>query len=184
MNLKLFRKETPRKVLKQLPYVDSIDLTQYIIAYVGPVNQMQLQKMVYCLESYHLVSFNQSLVEDEFEAWMKGPISLKIWNYYKNICLVFDPIDLKKISPEDFSAIEQKIKKALHPEQVNLINKVLDQTIGLTEYELECLIQQDEAWQAARKGYDTATICRELISKDKVKAFYSRQLSLTGIRLA
>jgi uncharacterized phage-associated protein len=154
---------------------DSIELSKYVVAYMGPMNQMKLQKLLYFIECYHLACFNSSLFEDEFEAWMKGPISMKIWNYYKNLFLVFDPIRLPR--NESAEQIEQRVKSMLLPEQFTLVQQVLDKMAGFTEYELECITRQDNSWKTARINYDSATICREIISKELMRESYAKVLN-------
>lgn len=78
--------------------VDSINLAQYVLAKVGKANHLKLQKLVYYVEAYHLAYFDgESIISDQFEAWLHGPVSRKLWDHLKPIANVYDDVSLDRI---------------------------------------------------------------------------------------
>jgi uncharacterized phage-associated protein len=50
----------------------------------GPLNQMQLQKLVYIAHGWNLAINNYPLVSGTFEAWDGGPVMRMIWNHLRD----------------------------------------------------------------------------------------------------
>jgi len=64
--------------------VDSIQLANYLLAVAGPMPHLKLQKLAYYVEAWHLAYFGEPLIEDNFQAWLHGPVSPRIWKQFKN----------------------------------------------------------------------------------------------------
>jgi uncharacterized phage-associated protein len=47
------------------------------------VTQMKLQKMVYFAQGYHLAKYNEPLINENFQAWMFGPVVPEIYQDFK-----------------------------------------------------------------------------------------------------
>ena len=156
--------------------VDSIELAKYILAKVGDTNHLKLQKLVYYVEAYHLAYFGKSIICDEFEAWLHGPVSRKIWDRLKPIANVYDNVRLKKLDDRDNLAIVKSFKKTITAEQVELIDDILGEFSKRSAYYLECLTHSEQPWKTARTGYADADKCEETIDKNEMKKFYKKNI--------
>jgi len=67
-------------------HIDSVDLAYYIINSKKYTNlsHLKLQKLLYYIQSWHLVFFDKKLFDDDFQAWVHGPVSRKIYDTFKD----------------------------------------------------------------------------------------------------
>lgn len=152
--------------------VESIELANYILAMNGPMNHLKLQKLIYYVEAYHLAYFDQSLINDEFEAWLHGPVSRKIWGYYKNIANIYDIISANG----NIEYIKKNFEDKLTDDQRDLVLDVLREYGGESAYNLECMTHKEEPWLEARTGYSFDSKCEVVIKKITMQNYYKRNL--------
>ena len=69
---------------KSLQTIDILVLSEYIIKHYGPMSHLKLQKLLFYCDAYHLAYFEQELVNDEFEAWVHGPVCRKVYDSFKD----------------------------------------------------------------------------------------------------
>ncbi len=153
--------------------ISSIDLSKYILSKTAEMPLLKLQKLLYYIEAYHLAYFGQSLIDDEFEAWLHGPVSRTVWATFKNGTNGFERVQL---STEEKESIIHTVEHSLSQEQVEFIEDVLHEFGDKTAYHLECLTYEEPPWSAARKGYDIADKCEETISKELMFSYYRKKL--------
>jgi len=157
-----------------LSKLDSVELAEYIHAKVGNVSHFKLQKLLYYVEAYHLAYFESSLTDSDFEAWLHGPVSRKVWDYYKSKSSVI--YEVMVMNNETKKAIIADIESKLDPEQKVYIEDILSEFSPRSAYELECLSHEEYPWQYARTGYIPSDRCEEKISKDLMLEFYKGKL--------
>lgn len=155
-----------------LPKIDSIFLSNYILAQIGPMVHLKLQKLAFYAEAYHLAYFDDSLINDDFEAWLHGPVSRKIWDHYKLIANIYDPISVTENKKE----VIKSFHKTLISDQVDLINDVLQELGKESAYNLECMTHSEFPWQKAREGYAPDDKCEVVIDKSLINEFYKQYL--------
>ncbi len=150
--------------------VDSIQLANYILAKVGPMSHLKLQKLIYYTQAWHLAYFKERLIKDDFQAWLHGPVSLKVWKNFKSN---ENPL-LNKIEVEPLAAQSAKAHLAhnLTKDQHQLIDDVLKEYGNRTSYHLECLTHAEKPWMDARKGVGIADKCSNVISTETMATFY------------
>jgi uncharacterized phage-associated protein len=153
--------------------VDSADLANYILAKVPDVKHLKLQKLLYYIEAWHLALEDESIIQDDFQAWVHGPVSQKIWHIYKAQSTLYNIISFDQGEAE---AAVRKLDGTLSPEQKELIADVLEEYGSKTAYALECLTHSEEPWRAARKGVPDGEASNNVISKDMMKKFYRGRL--------
>lgn len=152
--------------------VDSKDLAKYIVAKVGPLNHLKLQKLVYYAEAYHLAYFGESIIDDDFEAWLHGPVSRKLWDCLKPFANLYDNVPLKTDKREVVKHFREKITD----DQRELIGDVLKEYGKETAYGLECMTHSEPPWREARKGYAPDDKCEEKIDKKLMQTYYKQNL--------
>lgn len=152
--------------------IDSGLLTEYILFKYGRMSHLKLQKLLYYVQAFHLAYFESPLIDDEFEAWLHGPVSKKVFDRIKDFSLLYNDIEYKAEGETPDSAFNF----ALTSEQVELIHNVLDEYSQLTGQQLENLTHSELPWIEARKGCSFGDACREVISKTTMAEFYKSQL--------
>ena len=60
-----------------------IDVAEYILAKIGPMTAMKLQKLVYYSQAWHAVWDEQCLFESDIEAWANGPVSPELYEVHR-----------------------------------------------------------------------------------------------------
>ena len=165
-----YRIETKRIAL---PKIDSVTLAAYILAKLGPTNHLKIHKLIYYIEAYHLAYFDQSLIDDNFKAWVHGPVVLKVWHKFKDKANVYDGLILKK---EFVKPVINEVKKKLTKEQITFINDVLQEFGKRTPFDLESLTHNEKPWIVARRGIPPDAPSTNIISKELMKKYYRKKL--------
>lgn len=139
--------------------VDVLELAKYIVSRMAQkgqkISHLKLQKLLYYVQSWHLVYSDEPLFNDEFEAWLHGPVVRKVWNYYKNFSIMLDTLPYEDVIIN------------LTEDQMEIIDDVLDEYGDKSGYYLECLTHAEEPWKKARKQGENT-----IISKSDMKKYY------------
>jgi uncharacterized phage-associated protein len=156
------------------PKIDSIDLAHVLLAKAGPMSHLKLQKLLYYVEAWHLAILGQSIIDDQFKAWVHGPVSPKVWQAFKDSkSPVFNKI---QIAAGAGKRIVIRVGSILEPEQMSLIEDVLEEYGKLNAYELEALTHSEKPWIDARKGVPAGDASSKVISKATMEKFYKARL--------
>jgi uncharacterized phage-associated protein len=159
------------------PKIDSIILANAILAKVNGASHLKLQKLLFYVQAWHLAYFEEPLINDEFEAWMHGPVSRKAWRHFKSHA---SPLvtSLKASATEKTEAL-RAFKRTLTREQIELIDDVLKEYGDKSAYYLECLTHAETPWLDARRGVAPDSACTSRISKESMKTFYKGEMFTT-----
>ncbi|RAM65112.1 hypothetical protein DS66_05025 [Mesotoga sp. SC_3PWM13N19] len=60
-----------------------LDVAKYILQVAGPMTTMKLQKIVYYCQAWSIVWDDDSLFDEEIEAWEMGPVCRSLFNKHK-----------------------------------------------------------------------------------------------------
>lgn len=154
------------------------DLSHIITNYVNQkgdtVSHKKLQKLLYYVEAWHLVNFGEPILEEDFQAWVHGPVIPELYQKLKE----FGFNDLKVINEEQETVdkvIEAIIEKNnLDTNKIEFIYTVLDNYGSLTSFELEMLSHSEKPWIEARGNCAPHERCTNIISKESMLNFYSQ----------
>ncbi|MEM6269239.1 MAG: type II toxin-antitoxin system antitoxin SocA domain-containing protein [Bacteroidota bacterium] len=138
------------------------------------MNQLKMQKLLYYVEAFHQAYFNRPLIEDEFEAWVHGPVSRKVWNELRDVSLIYGTFYFEE--GEDVNGIIKEVESILAAEQVDLVGDVLEEYGKLSSYKLECLTHEEAPWKEARAGVAPGDPSNNVISKARMREFYREML--------
>lgn len=152
--------------------IDSELLAKYILAKLGPTNHLKLQKILYYMEAWHLAFFGKPIIDDEFEAWVHGPVSKKIWRIFKGKSVLYDDIEIGF----DKKDIIKEVKKLLSPEQLEVLDEVLQVYGKETAISLERYTHSEKPWRMARKGLTMSEASDNIISKKSMEKYYKKRL--------
>lgn len=154
--------------------ITAVDLSKYILAKLGSMNHLKLQKLIYYVEAYHLAYFDgQSLIKEDFEAWVHGPAIKKVWSYYKGDSILYGDIS---INQKEANEIIQKATKLLSQDQRDLIEDVLAEYGDKSSYHLESLTHEELPWIEARQGIPIDQNSQAVISKNTMKRYYFEKM--------
>ena len=161
------------KMHKSLQKIDSVVFSDYILKHYGPMSHLKLQKLIFYCDAYCLAYFDKELVTDQFEAWVHGPVSRKVYNSLKDKSILYSDLIYSKKEGEDVDVEFGKLTQ----DQQDLILSVLGDLSKWTGIELEAATHKEKPWLEARKGYSEADKSNELISKDTTRLFYKTEIN-------
>ncbi|PDS21854.1 Panacea domain-containing protein [Flavobacterium branchiophilum] len=155
----------------------SIDLGHIVTHFINQkgdtISHKKLHKLIYYVEAWNLVHLNIPIVDENFEAWVHGPVIPQLYQELKE----FGFNDIKVVNDE-FDTVDEEIeaiirKNNLTTDQLDLIYSVLNKYGGLNSLELELLTHNEVPWIEARNGYAPHQPCNNIITKERMKEFYS-----------
>lgn len=164
------------KSLRAIQVIDSLLLSEYILQKGGAMSHLKLQKILYYIQALHLAYFEHGIIDDEFEAWLHGPVSRKVYNNIKDLSVLYAEIAYDVNQWNIGQTPDILIEAQVTSEQKELIDEVIEQYGKLTSSQLENLSHSESPWINARNGYGSADKCNEVISKDAMKKYYKDQL--------
>ncbi len=134
------------------------------------ISVLKLQKLLYYIQAWHLVFYNQKLINTTFEAWAHGPCIPALYSrlkYEQNLYLY------SCIKKEHLTSSPEELKQLADSENINNhIDAVLDKYGGLSGIELEILTHKEPPWQNARGDIEPFERCETVISDDAMKEYY------------
>lgn len=157
--------------VKEIKTVNVHDLADFILATKGPMSHLKLQKLLYYCEAYHLAYFDVSLISEDFEAWVHGPVCKEVFNVLKNKSLLHSDIGF------DGEYDTKIIRDALTSDQFALISDVIDNLSTWSGIQLEAATHAELPWIEARTGLGSGDKSSRIISKEMMKDFYKKELN-------
>ena len=136
------------------------------------MSHLKLQKLVYYCEAFHLAYFDRALLNEDFEAWVHGPVCRAIFDQLKDTSVLYADVCFEN----DYDPNEL-LEKELNSAQVELITEVLNELSTWTGIQLESSTHKELPWKEARKGYSPAEKCSNLISKELMNSYYKKELN-------
>lgn len=155
----------------------SLDLAHIVTHFVNQkgdkVSHKKLQKLIYYVEAWNLVHLETPLFDENFEAWIHGPVLPELYHKLKEIG--FNNLEVVN---DQFDAVDKEIeaiiqKNNLSENQLELIYSVLNKYSGLSSLELELLTHNEAPWIEARQGCAPHEPCHNVISKVRMREFYT-----------
>lgn len=148
-------------------------ITHYVNLKGDTVSHKKLQKLLYYVEAWHLVNFGNPILDEDFEAWVHGPVVPELYHVLKE----FGFNNLKVVNDE-YDTVDKEIeaiivKNRLTTNQVDFINSVLNNYGGLSSFDLELLSHSEAPWLEARNGFAPHQPCNVIIPKQRIKEYYS-----------
>jgi uncharacterized phage-associated protein len=126
------------------------------------MTNLRLQKLLYFAQAWHLANFDSPLFEDDFQAWVHGPVIPRIYQKYKHCG--FHPIPGPFPTPR------------LDAQTAELLAEVWDVYGSYSPTGLEDLTHRDQPWLDARAGHPPGEPCRNVISEAAIQSYYKSLL--------
>lgn len=136
------------------------DIASVVLARSGPwTDAMQLQKLLYYVQAWHLAVTDEPLFAEGIEAWKDGPVVREVWRARKEQ-------STRRSVNQDIDAIR------LDPFASDLIDLVIARYGSMSGDELSALTHLEQPWREARGGLPDGVPCHELISTASMAKFY------------
>ncbi len=137
----------------------------------GPATNLKLQKLLYYTQAWYLGINKKQLFEDDFEAWVHGPVLRKIYGEnkghgYNSIIVDIDEEELEAKISDRRENFGNKLTKFLQ--------SIIDEYFILSAWELERMVHQEDPWIIARKGLDDYEPSTNIISKESIMNYYGK----------
>lgn len=161
------------ETLKGLGQINAQLLADYVLQGYGPMSHLKLQKLLFYCEAYHLAYFDKSLIPEDFEAWIHGPVCREVYNNLKGESLLYTDLGFGgQYNPQ------AEVDKVLNFDQLELLSDVLTELSTWTGMQLENATHSELPWREARTGLGPADRCENVISKEKMRDFYKVDLNV------
>lgn len=112
------------------------DVASYILEKQGPLSTMKLQKLCYYAQAWSLVWDDEALFNEEFEAWVNGPVCRPLYEKTRGL------FKIKKLEDGDSSVLTNTQKET--------IKQVLEHYGEKDAQWLSRLTHMEEPWKEAR----------------------------------
>ena len=122
------------------------------------ITNLRLQKLLYYAQAWYLVLYDEPLFEEDFEAWIHGPVMPPVYKRFK--AYKWNPINEEIKKPK----LSEKVEKHL-----NEIVRVFGQYSSL---DLEYMTHREAPWVKARNGCMPDEVSSAQIDKEEMKSFY------------
>ena len=124
---------------------------------ISKMSPKKLQKLCYYAQGWYLALFGESLFDEDFQAWIHGPVIPELYDEYKE----YGWRDIPQI---DFCTVPEDV--------VSFVKEVYDSYGYLTGDQLERLSHSEAPWKNARKGKKPWEASTEIITKDSMKEYF------------
>lgn len=125
---------------------------------------LKLQKMAFYADAWYMaLNDGAELVDDQFEAWVHGPVARSLYTRFSDY--KWRPIT------EDIACPE------LPENVVRHLDEVYQVFGGYTAYELEQMTHQEKPWLVARGDIASDAPCQNVIDKGLTAEFYRSMAS-------
>ncbi len=138
-------------------------IAQYIITAEKEITPLALQKILYYAQGFYRVFFGKFLFEDNCQAWVHGPVYIKIYEKYKEFKSANIPIYMD-YDIEDMIPDEEK-------EILDIVIKYFGYYNGKA---LEKMSHFETPWINARKGFLPTETSSNIINKKDIKEYFEK----------
>lgn len=130
------------------------------------VTHLKVQKLVYYAQAWHLAITGTRLVENEFEAWVHGPVAREL----------FDRLQGNGWNPLSAEHMVTNPTEELDKDTIDFLDEIWVVYGQYTAKALEDLTHQEAPWLEAREGLSPIERSNRAISDKTMEQFYSSLL--------
>lgn len=133
----------------------------------GSLSVLKLHKLLYYAEAWHAAFYDAALFEDDFEAWVHGPVCRPVFKRFRDR----DKLMYSEVLEEDLSM--EAIGGITPYETVNAhVENVLETYGAFSGSQLEQLTHREDPWRIARGDRAPYEPCSNLITKESMRDYY------------
>lgn len=135
----------------------AMDIAKYFINELHP-EPLKLQKLLYFAQGFSYAFYDKELFNDDFEAWVHGPVIPSIYHEYKSY--EYNPIDLN-YNLKDFNK-----------DVIDLLEYVKRNYAKYDGKYLEEITHKEEPWLLSRTGLDPDERSDKTIPKSNIASYF------------
>jgi uncharacterized phage-associated protein len=160
-----------------LPKATAKQVADWIIAFHhehgDPITNLRLQKLLYYAQAWRLALADEPLFDEDFEAWIHGPVVPAVYREFKKHGCEAVPVPPVPPTAGDEPRFP---KPGLGAAVEKHLGEVLEAYGDLSTWSLEQLTHQEEPWREARVGLEPDAPCQRVIRKETMTRFYKSLL--------
>lgn len=141
-----------------------MDVCRYIISYCNkkdyPLSNLKLQKLLYFIQAYFLLTFNHPCFRENIEAWDFGPVVPEAYHTYK----IYGAHSIPYVFYDPYHDGEDVISE----DDKRSIECVLDRFARYTSTELVAATHRQAPWKNVYNPYERHII----ISNESIKTYF------------
>lgn len=145
---------------------DILEVAKYFLS-CGVMNHKKLQKLCYYAQALYIALYDTKLMDAEFEAWVHGPVSPKLYSRYRE----WGGLDITGL---------QNVPRLNNSVHEIFLFKIYCIYGNFTANELENMTHEEDPWREARGDLDKDTPCKNIISCESMAKYYKHFLGLEG----
>jgi len=121
------------------------------------MTQKKLQKICYYAHAWYLTLYDNYLVDDDFEAWVHGPVNAQLYHKYKMY---------------GWNNISKQSNVNLNENLTEFLDMIYNTFKGYTGDQLESMTHNETPWREARIGLEPEEPGNNIIKDSIIKSFY------------
>lgn len=138
------------------------DVANYFIEVANKTNSnisnSKLQKLVYYAQSWYLAIHDTALFQEDFEAWIHGPVVPALFQKYKSF---------------GWETIQETVPPILSIEAVRFLDEIAVEYFNCDNYELERMTRSELPWNLARENLAPDSPSTSIIKKEWMQEYYA-----------
>lgn len=155
------------------------DIVDYIIDRFerggkNDLTMLKLQKLLYYAQAYYLANYNKPLFDEEFQAWVHGPVNREIFDRFKETHSLYSITTCKDLR----MGFDEEV---LAKDDREYIDDFLNSFGHLSGADLEVMSHNDAPWIKARNGLKPLEECENVIPKDEMLIYYANFLEKESV---
>jgi uncharacterized phage-associated protein len=134
------------------------------------LSALKHQKLLYYTQAWYLAFNGVPIFEEDFQAWIHGPVNREIYEMYKENKYLYSEMNLDDIKdPNVTESLTDDIK--MH------IDTILESYAKFSATQLEIMTHQEDPWIEARKGFAPNQRCENVIKNETMQKYYAARLN-------
>jgi uncharacterized phage-associated protein len=149
------------------------DVADYFIQLANqtssPINNLKLQKLVYYAQAWHLAIHAAPLFEEDFQAWIHGPVVPQLYQKYK----IFG-----------WQPIQESVDLTLSKDVLSFLDEVAEAYFTCDVNELEQMTRIETPWNQARGNLPPDALIQSLQKSGcrSITAHVSKKIQKTKLK--
>ena len=144
------------------------DVAEYVLSKLGGTTTMKLQKLVYYCQAWSLAWDGVPLFQEEFQAWMNGPVCNELYQAHKGVFEV----------GSGFFEVFTSDEPGFSEDNYDSMNAIIKDYGDKPPYWLSELTHMETPWRLARNGLTVGEHSSNIISKESMQMYYEGLLSV------
>lgn len=158
--------------------VTAEQIADYLIAFSNAtgslVSHMKLQKLIFYTQAWHIAVFNEPVFEEDFQAWIHGPVLPSLYERYK--IFQWRPIVRDDLDEASLHALEHSFSSSIQ----EILADVIIEYFHKDAFALERSTHEEAPWRIARGPLAADEPSTNIVTKKTIHGYYSQFVKSDG----